>query len=151
MVLAVFFAYIGGAIYGLTTLQEGLQRRKLSRADSYSIEFYDREDFYFREFPYRMQVMLCEERSFILCLLNTHLLFNLLPRLFFNTKWSASTTRLEKFCYCSTLYITPNGSTFNFALTNEKVVFMMYRTHHVWLELKKRMFVPVFTFKLLIC
>lgn len=83
MVLTVFFAYIGGAIYGLTTLQEGLQRRKLSRADSYSIEFYDREDFYFREFPYRMQVMLCEEHSFILGLLNTHLLFNLLPCLFF--------------------------------------------------------------------
>lgn len=86
MVLAVFFVYIGGAIYGLTTLQEGLQRRKLSRADSYSIEFYDREDFYFREFPYRMQVMLYEEHSFILCILNTHLLFNLLPCLFFNTK-----------------------------------------------------------------
>lgn len=57
MVLAVFVAYISGAIYGLTNLQEGLQRRKLSRADSYSIEFYDREDFYFREFPYRMQVI----------------------------------------------------------------------------------------------
>jgi len=58
MVLGVFIAYMGGAIYGLTTLQEGLQRRKLSRADSYSIEFYDREDYYFREFPYRMQVII---------------------------------------------------------------------------------------------
>lgn len=63
MVLAVFVAYIGGAIYGLTTLQEGLQRRKLSRADSYSIEFYDREDFYFREFPYRMQVSWEKQQS----------------------------------------------------------------------------------------
>lgn len=45
-----------GACYGITTLQEGLQRRKLSRADSYSVEFYDREDYYFREFPYRIQV-----------------------------------------------------------------------------------------------
>jgi len=45
-----------GAIYGLTTLQEGLDRRKLSKEDSYSIVFYDREDFYFREFPYRIQV-----------------------------------------------------------------------------------------------
>lgn len=40
----------------MTTLEEGLQRRKLSRADSYSVEFYDREDIYFREFPYRIQV-----------------------------------------------------------------------------------------------
>lgn len=80
MVLAVFFAYIGGAIYGLTTLQEGLQRRKLSRADSYSIEFYDREDFYFREFPYRMQVTLCEELYFVYaihtCCSNSYLAFN---------------------------------------------------------------------------
>lgn len=151
MVLAVFFAYIGGAIYGLTTLQEGLQRRKLSRADSYSIEFYDREDFYFREFPYRMQVMLCEEQFYFVYAKHTHLLFNLLPCLFFNTKWSATATRLEKFCYCSTVYITPNGSTFNFALTDDKFLFMIYRTRNVWLELKKRMFVPVFTFKLLIC
>lgn len=93
MVLAVFFAYIGGAIYGLTTLQEGLQRRKLSRADSYSIEFYDREDFYFREFPYRMQVKLCEEHSYILCMLLHTCCSNCY--LAFNTKYSAFATRLE--------------------------------------------------------
>lgn len=56
MVLLVFAGYLAGALYGTTTIQEGLQRRKLSRADSYSIEFYDRDDFYFREFPYRIQV-----------------------------------------------------------------------------------------------
>ncbi|XP_014241430.1 patched domain-containing protein 3 isoform X2 [Cimex lectularius] len=56
-VLITFILYLIGACYGLTTLQEGLQRRKLSKADSYSIIFYDREDFYFREFPYRMQVV----------------------------------------------------------------------------------------------
>ncbi|XP_075237604.1 patched domain-containing protein [Lycorma delicatula] len=58
VVLVVFAAYLGGACYGITQMQEGLQRRKLSKADSYSIEFYDREDFYFREFPYRMQVII---------------------------------------------------------------------------------------------
>lgn len=56
LVIVVFACYLAGACYGVTRLQEGLQRRKLSKADSYSIEFYDREDFYFREFPYRMQV-----------------------------------------------------------------------------------------------
>lgn len=65
LIILVFAAYLGGACYGITTLQEGLQRRKLSRSDSYSITFYDREDFYFREFPYRMQVIyLCSFCSF---------------------------------------------------------------------------------------
>ncbi|KAH0954942.1 hypothetical protein HN011_012426 [Eciton burchellii] len=57
-VLFIFMSYLMGAIYGLTTLQEGLDRRKLSKEDSYSIVFYDREDFYFREFPYRIQVII---------------------------------------------------------------------------------------------
>ncbi len=55
-VILLFIGYLAGAIYGALRIQEGLQRRKLSRPDSYSVEFYDREDFYFREFPYRIQV-----------------------------------------------------------------------------------------------
>ncbi|XP_014293320.1 patched domain-containing protein 3 [Halyomorpha halys] len=64
LILLAFAAYLGGACYGLTTLQEGLQRRKLSKADSYSIIFYDREDFYFREFPYRMQVVVAGDLKY---------------------------------------------------------------------------------------
>lgn len=64
LVLLVFAGYLAGALYGTTTIQEGLQRRKLSRADSYSIEFYDRDDFYFREFPYRIQVIIAEELDY---------------------------------------------------------------------------------------
>ncbi|KAL4113456.1 hypothetical protein QTP88_017073 [Uroleucon formosanum] len=64
MVLLVFAGYLAGALYGTTTIQEGLQRRKLSRADSYSIEFYDRDDFYFREFPYRIQVIIAGELDY---------------------------------------------------------------------------------------
>jgi hypothetical protein len=56
IVVVVFACYVAGACYGITGIEEGLERRKLSRADSYSVEFYDREDFYFREFPYRIQV-----------------------------------------------------------------------------------------------
>ena len=56
IVVAVFACYVSGALYGIMGIEEGLERRKLSRADSYSVEFYDREDFYFREFPYRIQV-----------------------------------------------------------------------------------------------
>lgn len=56
LVIILFGFYLAGALYGLTNLKEGLERRKLSKDDSYSIAFYDREDFYFREFPYRIQV-----------------------------------------------------------------------------------------------
>lgn len=56
LVIVVFLAYLTGAGYGVTNLQEGLERRKLSKVDSYSVEFFDREDLYYREFPYRIQV-----------------------------------------------------------------------------------------------
>lgn len=56
LVILLFLTYLAGAIYGTTRVQEGLQRRKLSKPDSYSIEFYDRDDYYFREYPYRVQV-----------------------------------------------------------------------------------------------
>lgn len=64
LVLLVFAAYLAGACYGITTMKEGLQRRKLSHATSYSIEFYDREDFYFREFPFRIQVVVEGEYNY---------------------------------------------------------------------------------------
>ena len=65
LVLLVFGVYLAGACYGITTMKEGLQRRKLSHATSYSIEFYDREDIYFREFPFRIQVgVVCRMTSF---------------------------------------------------------------------------------------
>jgi hypothetical protein len=56
LVLVIFAAYLAGACYGITTLKEGLERRRLSKEDSYSIVFYDLEDEYYREFPYRIQV-----------------------------------------------------------------------------------------------
>ncbi|XP_039747229.1 patched domain-containing protein 3 isoform X1 [Pararge aegeria] len=58
LVIAVFLAYLAGAGYGVTNLQEGLERRKLSKVDSYSVVFFDREDLYYREFPYRIQVVI---------------------------------------------------------------------------------------------
>lgn len=55
-IIVIFVVYLVGACYGVTQIKEGLERRKLSRADSYSVEFFDREDDYYREFPYRIQV-----------------------------------------------------------------------------------------------
>lgn len=58
LVILVFAAYLMGACFGLTKIKEGLERRKLSKSDSYSVVFFDREDDYYREFPYRIQVRL---------------------------------------------------------------------------------------------
>ncbi|XP_022227646.2 patched domain-containing protein 3 [Drosophila obscura] len=58
IIILAFASYLVGACYGITQIKEGLERRKLSRADSYSVEFFDREDDYYREFPYRMQVII---------------------------------------------------------------------------------------------
>ncbi|XP_076684243.1 patched domain-containing protein isoform X2 [Andrena cerasifolii] len=64
VVIAIFACYLAGALYGLTTLREGLDRRKLSKNDSYSIVFYDKQDYYFREFPYRIQVVVSGEYDY---------------------------------------------------------------------------------------
>ncbi|XP_050498733.1 patched domain-containing protein 3 [Diabrotica virgifera virgifera] len=58
LVILVFAVYLLGAGYGITKIQEGLERRKVAKNDSYAIEFFDREDDYYREFPYRVQVII---------------------------------------------------------------------------------------------
>jgi len=55
-VLAVFIGYLAVACWGTTKIQEGLERRRMVLYDSYAVEFFDREDLYFREYPYRIQV-----------------------------------------------------------------------------------------------
>ncbi|RWS11672.1 patched domain-containing protein 3-like protein [Dinothrombium tinctorium] len=57
VVLAIFLVYLIIGIYGCTIVKEGLDRRKLSRDDSYSVKYYDYDDRFFREYPYRIQVM----------------------------------------------------------------------------------------------
>lgn len=57
LVILVFIGYLVGAGYGVTQIQEGLERRKVAKNDSYAIEFFDREDDYYWEFPYRMQMI----------------------------------------------------------------------------------------------
>ena len=56
IVMFVFFGYLAVSAWGVTQLREGLERRKLSRYDSYSVEYYDTDDKYFREYPYRVNV-----------------------------------------------------------------------------------------------
>ena len=55
-VLVIFLIYVGFAAWGVTNLKEGLQKRRLSRFDSYSVDYYDAEDKYFRTYPFRINV-----------------------------------------------------------------------------------------------
>jgi hypothetical protein len=64
LILLIFAAYLGGACFGLTKIKEGLERRKLSKADSYSVKFFDLEDDYYREFPYRIQVIITGDLNY---------------------------------------------------------------------------------------
>ncbi|KRT79642.1 Hedgehog receptor, partial [Oryctes borbonicus] len=64
IVLLIFGLYLMGAGYGVTKIEEGLERRKVAKKDSYAIEFFDREDDYFREFPYRIQVIIRGEYDY---------------------------------------------------------------------------------------
>ena len=56
IVLTCFLGYLCVASWGVTQLKEGLEKKRLSRFDSYSVDFYDVEDQYFREYPFRINV-----------------------------------------------------------------------------------------------
>ena len=58
IVLWTFLAYLGVSGWAVSNLREGLERKRLSRYDSYSVAFYNMEDKYFREYPYRVNVRL---------------------------------------------------------------------------------------------
>ncbi|XP_037089285.1 patched domain-containing protein 3-like [Pollicipes pollicipes] len=63
-VIMVFLVYLGVAIWGCTMVKEGLERRRLSKDNSYSVQFYDVEDKYFREHPYRVQIIVEGELNY---------------------------------------------------------------------------------------
>lgn len=64
LILLVFIGYWAGAGYGLTQITEGLERRKLAQENSYSVKFFDLEDEYYREFPYRIQVLITGDMNY---------------------------------------------------------------------------------------
>lgn len=57
LVLTIFVIYLGFASWGVTNLQEGLEKKRLSRFDSYSVDYYEVEDEFFREYPFRINVV----------------------------------------------------------------------------------------------
>lgn len=64
IIILTFAGYLGCACYGLTQIKEGLERRKLSKSDSYSVKFFDLEDDFYREFPYRIQVIITGDLNY---------------------------------------------------------------------------------------
>lgn len=42
--------------WGVSLVKEGLERKNLARFDSYSVQFYEIEDGFFRDYPYRVNV-----------------------------------------------------------------------------------------------
>lgn len=64
LVIVIFFIYLIIGIYGCTQVKEGLDRRKLSRDDSYSVKYYDYDDRFFREYPYRVQVVINQTMNY---------------------------------------------------------------------------------------
>ena len=70
LVLTVFVTYIGFACWGVMGLEEGLEKKRLSRFDSYSVEYYNTEEKYFMEYPFRINVsnVLCSVLNLIPCI-----------------------------------------------------------------------------------
>jgi len=60
LIIIVFLAYLGASIYGILKLEDGLERRKLVGHNSYAKPFFDTEDKFFRDNPYRFQIVIDE-------------------------------------------------------------------------------------------
>ena len=56
LVGVLFAGYLAGAVYGCLHVQEGLDKRRLARQDSYSHRFFEDQAKYFQDLPYRVQV-----------------------------------------------------------------------------------------------
>merc|ERR1719419_682968 len=57
IVLIIFTTYIVVAIWGITNVNEGLEKRNTVNFDSYSIKFYDMDDKYYKDFRYPINVI----------------------------------------------------------------------------------------------
>ena len=58
LVLIVFTAYIVVSIWGITNINEGLEKRNTVNFDSYSIKFFDADDKYYRDYRFPVNVVI---------------------------------------------------------------------------------------------
>ena len=64
LVLIIFTAYIMTSIWGITMIQEGLEKRNTVNYDSYSINYYDADDQFYREYRFPINVILSGDIKF---------------------------------------------------------------------------------------
>ena len=57
LVLVCFVAYLVASIWGITNIQEGLEKRNMVNYDSYSIDYYNADDKFYKEFRYPINVV----------------------------------------------------------------------------------------------
>ncbi|KAF5284697.1 hypothetical protein FQR65_LT13450 [Abscondita terminalis] len=117
LVVVVFLLYLLGAGYGVTQIEEGLERRKVAKADSYAIEFFDREDDYFREFPYRIQVIISGENDYSDP--NTQKQVERLTQTFENTSYVSGSLYSESWLRSFLNYAKQNSDYLNISIDNE--------------------------------
>lgn len=137
LVILIFAVYLIGAGYGVTQIQEGLERRKVAKSDSYAIEFFDREDDYYREFPYRIQVVVAGDYDYSDPEIQQQI--ENLTQTFENTSYISNTLYTESWL----------RSYIQYAERNEDFLNMSIKTKEGFLRgLKELWLVPTSTFSL---
>lgn len=119
LIIIIFGVYLMGAGYGVTKIKEGLERRKLSKSDSYSVKFFDLEDAYYREFPYRIQVIITDNNLEYSNLETQLKIENLLEQLE-NTSYVTSSVYTESWLRAFLSFINRNADFLNVTLDTEE-------------------------------
>uniref|UniRef100_A0A182VL42 SSD domain-containing protein n=1 Tax=Anopheles merus TaxID=30066 RepID=A0A182VL42_ANOME len=128
-VLPESVAIKGGACFGLTKIKEGLERRKLSKADSYSVKFFDLEDEYYREFPYRIQVIVTGDLNYSDP--HTQMQIEDLMQSLENTSYVTSPLYSESWLRSFISYVDRNNDYLNLTLDSEQAFIDALR--EIWL------------------
>ncbi|XP_067627581.1 patched domain-containing protein 3 isoform X1 [Eurosta solidaginis] len=128
-IILIFATYLAGACYGVTQIKEGLERRKLSKADSYSVEFFDREDEYYREFPYRMQVIITGDLNYSDPMVQDQI--EELTRTLENTSYVTSSLYTESWIRSFRSFVDRNNDYLNISIDDEQSFIDAVKEH--WL------------------
>ncbi|CAD7011709.1 unnamed protein product [Ceratitis capitata] len=129
LIILIFATYLAGACYGLTQIKEGLERRKLSKADSYSVEFFDREDEFYREFPYRMQVIITGDLNYSDPIVQDQI--EELTRTLENTSYVTSSLYTESWIRSFRSFVARNNDYLNLTIDDEQSFIDAVKEH--WL------------------
>lgn len=117
VIILTFIGYLCGAGYGVTQIKEGLERRKLSKSDSYSVTFFDLEDEFYREFPYRIQVLITGDLNYSDPL--TQYKIEQLTEQLENTSYVTSSLYTESWLRTFLSFVERNNDFLNVTIDNE--------------------------------